>query len=107
MQGIQQSHRSRIVLTGRQAAEIFRLKSVVEKNQRIDRRAVSRSRLVAEQYGVSPKTVRDIWNRKTWVFATMHIFLTENCTLDQECGHGSSVVQYNGHITFSCLIWRD
>jgi hypothetical protein len=25
-----------------------------------------KSSMVAEMYGVSPKTIRDIWNRKTW-----------------------------------------
>ena len=30
----------------------------------------SRSREVAEQYGVNSKTIRDIWNRATWVKAT-------------------------------------
>jgi hypothetical protein len=31
---------------------------------------VSSSVLVAAQYGVSSKTIRDIWNRKTWIDAT-------------------------------------
>lgn len=31
----------------------------------------SKSRLVAQDFGVSPKTIRDIWNRKTWIFATL------------------------------------
>jgi hypothetical protein len=30
----------------------------------------SQSRMIAELYGVSPKTIRDIWNKKTWTRAT-------------------------------------
>ena len=37
----------------------------------INGKVKSQSRLLAEKYGVSPKTVRDIWNKKTWCFATL------------------------------------
>jgi hypothetical protein len=35
---------------------------------------VSNSVLLAAQYGVSPKTIRDIWNRKTWTHSTADLF---------------------------------
>ena len=59
----------RIILTQRQAIEIYECKPETIVTS-FGRRAASASRLVAEQYGVSPKTVRDIWNRRTWVSAT-------------------------------------
>ncbi len=38
---------------------------------------VSSSVLLAAQYGVSPKTIRDIWNRKTWAQTTADLFEIE------------------------------
>ena len=32
---------------------------------------------LAEKYAVNPRTIRDIWNRKTWAFATNSIWLEE------------------------------
>ena len=68
----------RIILSESQAIEIYQLKPAA-KNSTMHRheRCQSQSRIVAENYGVSPKTVRDIWNRKTWVFATMNLILSD------------------------------
>ena len=59
-------------------------------HQKMGKRYESQSRLLAERFGVSPKTVRDIWNRKTWVSATMHLFgltLEEVKFLETSCDH--------------------
>ena len=32
---------------------------------------------VSKLFGVSSRTVRDIWNRRTWVFATKHLWACE------------------------------
>ena len=32
---------------------------------------------VSKQYGVTSRTVRDIWNRQTWAFATRHLWFRE------------------------------
>jgi hypothetical protein len=29
---------------------------------------------LSRQYGVSPKAIRDIWNHKSWVKATIHLW---------------------------------
>ena len=81
----------RVVLTQQQAAEIFELKSI-EDNELLVRRSGSRSRLVAERYGVSPKTVRDIWNCKTWICATKQLFQRESNELDSLESSGPSMV---------------
>ncbi len=65
----------RIVLNEHQAVEIYRLKKPEPVGERVNRRSESWSRLVAERYGVSPKTVRDIWNHKTWVLVTKGLYL--------------------------------
>ena len=41
---------------------------------------ISNSVILASQYGVSSKTIRDIWNRKTWTHATKHMFDREHLT---------------------------
>jgi hypothetical protein len=63
----------RVILTEQQAVEICKMKPAVPVTGNL-LRGESRSRIIAEHFGVSPKTVRDIWNRKTWVSTTMHLF---------------------------------
>uniref|UniRef100_A0A7S0MJ20 Uncharacterized protein n=1 Tax=Cryptomonas curvata TaxID=233186 RepID=A0A7S0MJ20_9CRYP len=67
----------RYVLTAVQAREIFRLKFLAYKSASAPNtigRAISNSVLLAAQYGVTSKTIRDIWNRKKWVHATAGLF---------------------------------
>jgi hypothetical protein len=35
------------------------------------------SELIAQQYGVAPKTVRDIWNRRSWTNTTYILWIEE------------------------------
>jgi hypothetical protein len=73
-----------LVLTASQAVEIYRCKlrfrhpktfqsSLLSVESRIKGQSVP----VAEMFGVSPKTVRDIWNRRTWAFTTAHLWTEE------------------------------
>ncbi len=32
---------------------------------------------VAVMYGVTPRTIRDIWNRHSWAYATRHLWILE------------------------------
>jgi hypothetical protein len=36
-----------------------------------------RSARVAVMYGVTPRTIRDIWNRHSWAYATRHLWSLE------------------------------
>ncbi len=70
----------RYVLTAAQAREIYRLKFLAYKSASAPNtlgRGISNSVLLAEQYGVTSKTIRDIWNRKTWIHATAGVYDTE------------------------------
>ena len=78
MKGLWSPKIRRIILTQLQAAEIYEMKPAVP-SRIAHQRSASQSRMVAERYGVSSKTVRDIWNKKTWIFATMHL---QNKTAD-------------------------
>ena len=62
------TRRRGVVLNEKIAGEIYSRKpfSGPSKN--------STSVLVSRQYNISPKTVRDIWNRKTWSHATSNLF---------------------------------
>ena len=41
-------------------------------------RMKGKSAKLALRYGVSAKTIRDVWNRKTWADATAHLWINEN-----------------------------
>lgn len=63
-----------IILTAEQAVEIY-----TKRNLKGSSHATSSciSNEVAEQYGVNSKTIRDIWNRATWVKATRPLWTEE------------------------------
>jgi hypothetical protein len=81
--GHQEPHRSlskpypRSVLTKEEAVRIFQLRQVPSG---CDPARVIKASAVAKKYNVSPKTVRDIWNRRTWTVETRHLW-----TSDQSC----------------------
>jgi hypothetical protein len=50
------------------------------------------SRLFAQRYGVSPKTIRDIWNHRTWTVDTSH--LTSRCADNTVCIRVGSEVSW-------------
>ena len=66
--------RSRNILSREQAIEIFQLKSNI-KSMGV------RTSLIAEQYGVSAKAIRDIWVGRTWYRDT---FLLDTSRADAE-----------------------
>jgi len=90
MDSSRRSHRSatarissRSILDARTAVEIYEHRVLAEgkgpgKNAGGVRRR-SPSAALAKQYGVSPKAIRDIWNRRTWGFITSKVdTLAEN-----------------------------
>ena len=57
-----------------QAVEIFNLKfSHRLKDGTSDQWIRDKSLAIGRSYGVSSRAIRDIWNRKTWSFATQHL----------------------------------
>ena len=80
-----QMKRQRCVLSVGQAKEIYGLRflastSASAPNAHGQLEEVSNCVLLAGKYGVSSKTIRDIWNRKTWVNATQHLFDQEQAS---------------------------
>ena len=86
---------SRVILTPDLAREIYARKlalltpkdcySCFDSSRLLKGRSVP----IANIYNVSAKTIRDIWNRKTWTFATVDMWFAEkihtpvNCFLKQ------------------------
>ena len=68
-------------LTPDQAVDIYGLKLAMTFPRRLpscfDSGVRGKSVPVAAQYGVSPKAIRDIWNRKAWAYATAHLWSQE------------------------------
>jgi hypothetical protein len=62
----------KIMLTAQQAVQIY--KQMPADSLHITSKSVA----VGKQYGVSAKTIRDIWKRETWVKATRHIWSEED-----------------------------
>jgi len=58
----------KIMLTAEQAVEIY--KQMPPDSLHV----TSKSVIMGKQFGVSAKTIRDIWKRETWVKATRHVW---------------------------------
>jgi hypothetical protein len=73
-----------LVLTATQAIAIYRCKLGFRQPRTFEScllpaesRIKGQSVPVAHMFGVSPKTVRDIWNRRTWAYTTAHLWTEE------------------------------
>lgn len=74
--GDRQCH-ARAILTDDQAREIFKCKPASNSNGRY------KAALLARSYGVSAKTVRDIWVGRTWYWATFSLETTKPILLEK------------------------
>jgi hypothetical protein len=74
---------SRIVLTPQLAMEIYSHKLLLQTPRDFGscfetaRLLKGQSTHFAKKYNVSAKTIRDIWNRRTWTFATCSLWRGE------------------------------
>jgi hypothetical protein len=75
--------RQRVILTPKLAREIYTRKLVLLAQERSELNFNGSNSLkgqsvpLAHEYNVSAKTIRDIWNRKTWMFATRDLWCEE------------------------------
>ena len=58
------------MLTEKQVIEIYRIKKRLDMDQECRASIRGMSGPISKVYGVNARTVRDIWNRKTWAYAT-------------------------------------
>ena len=70
------------VLTADQAIEIYKHKLCCLDKSKVNGSNKNSSRgsstPLAKKYGVSPKAIRDIWNRRSWAFATVVLWKEED-----------------------------
>lgn len=74
-------HTRRAVLTSQQVRDIFHLRNLPADgtvSSASHCRCASRSAEVSRKFGVSPKAIRDIWNRRTWCRVTSSTFPAVN-----------------------------
>lgn len=67
----------KIVLTAETACEIYAMRPSRSDDSKGEARAKSHSAEIARKYGVTAKTIRDIWNRSTWSKATRKLWTEE------------------------------
>jgi hypothetical protein len=60
-----------------EAAEIFKLRPKQSKGSGLRRGSMLLCKKIAPMYGVSPKTIRDVWRGRTWFHATEHLWTQE------------------------------
>ena len=77
------------MLTAEQAMKIYMLKIsmlpellTISRDAIIERRMRGRSYFVGLKYGVCARTIRDIWNRKTWAYASQRLWNLESFVSD-------------------------
>ena len=99
--------RPRALLTELQAIEIYKLRKAKQKcvvrtvdNARITVSAAD----LAKKFNVSPKTIRDIWNRRTWTQETRHLWTEDErplvrfkCPKQQKCRLNAGSSNYDSN----------
>mmetsp|Transcript_130560 Transcript_130560/g.194451 ORF Transcript_130560/g.194451 Transcript_130560/m.194451 type:complete len:351 (-) Transcript_130560:71-1123(-) len=65
-------------LTVEEAAEIYSLRP--RNSFDVLRGSMAHCRTLAPRYGVTPKTIRDVWSGRTWAEATRHLWTEEEVT---------------------------
>ena len=96
-------------LTSVEAAEIFELRPRHGKNKGPRRGSMLICKKIAPKYGVSPKTIRDIWRGRTWLHATEHLWtedekkqkLTQCAPTDSIASHAADAQCSREHCTDS------
>lgn len=84
--GVRKKH-WKIILSSEQAVDIYKKRPLGDTSALTCSR---RSKELSEQYVVNSKTIRDIWNRTTWVKAT-HKYWTEEEELDYIQGQQTAI----------------
>ena len=69
----------RAILTAEQAVEIYQLRPHHITIDGGDAQCSGRTLSVARRFGISPKAVRDIWNRRSWASETSHLWAPGEC----------------------------
>jgi hypothetical protein len=69
--------RPRAVLSLAQVIEIYQYRKSPHRERQCCDPLLGRSVAVAKKFNVSPKTIRDIWNRRSWAQETRHLWTND------------------------------
>mmetsp|Transcript_53917 Transcript_53917/g.112595 ORF Transcript_53917/g.112595 Transcript_53917/m.112595 type:complete len:241 (-) Transcript_53917:7-729(-) len=69
--------RPRAVLSLAQVIEIYQYRKIPHRDRQCCDPLLGRSVAVAKKFNVSPKTIRDIWNRRSWAQETRHLWTSD------------------------------
>lgn len=69
---VRQNSSKRLRMTKQQALEIYHLRPNAGISDKLRRGSMSGCKALAIKYGVTAKTIRDIWRGRTWTEATMN-----------------------------------
>ena len=61
-------------LTAEEAAEIYEMRPKIKDGKALKRGSMLKCKAIAPKFGVTPKTIRDIWRGRTWTQATEHLW---------------------------------
>jgi hypothetical protein len=61
-------------LTAEDAVEIFKRRPKVKYGGSLRRGSMLHCKTIAPLYGVTPKTIRDVWSGRSWIEATRHLW---------------------------------
>ncbi len=85
-QSANEANRKRVVLNAKLAAEIYAHKIAIMAPTSFEScmqasglKMKGKSARLSLRYGVSAKTIRDIWSRRTWINATNYLWSAEDC----------------------------
>eukprot|EP00961_Rhodomonas_salina_P205681 2776118-Rhodomonas_salina.1 len=73
-------------LTAEEAAEVYTLRPNSAKGLTLRRGGMIQCKSIAPQFGVTAKTIRDIWHGRTWATATKHLWSEEEKKRREEHG---------------------
>jgi hypothetical protein len=82
------------MLTEDDAVKIYEIKLSWRLQPRSDvpsRLLRGKSGPVAKLFGVSSRTIRDIWNRQAWTFATRRLWCRESTSIEEQREENSNV----------------
>ena len=83
-----------MVLTVQQVVDIYTFKVLSRSQVEVTgdpKTLKGESVHLAKNYGVTPRTIRDIWNRHSWSYATQHLWTYEEES--KSCVNAQSFLQ--------------
>ena len=77
------------MLNEQQAADIYRFKIWLQRSAKANPSHyafswASQSHMIAKRYCVSSRAIRDIWGRRSWQYATCHIWPQDDDCFDPD-----------------------